>query len=56
LKADLLRIHEDKQHDMCGPASEFVMGYGEAVLSASIKYLEEQLAKTAQVATRKAAE
>jgi PadR family transcriptional regulator, regulatory protein AphA len=56
VKADLLRIQEDRQHEMCGPSSEFVMGYGEAVLSASVKYLEQHLLKIANHTVQKAAE
>jgi PadR family transcriptional regulator, regulatory protein AphA len=33
------------------PASEFVMGYGEAILTAAVKYLEQKLGETEQAQT-----
>jgi PadR family transcriptional regulator, regulatory protein AphA len=56
LKADLLSIAECKQQGMCDPASEFVMGYGEAVLTASVTYLEDKLAKLQANTAKQAAE
>jgi hypothetical protein len=43
LKQDLARILDCRAEGGCGPGSEFVMGYGEAVLSAGARYLEEKL-------------
>jgi PadR family transcriptional regulator, regulatory protein AphA len=56
LKADLLSIAECKQQGMSDPASEFVMGYGEAVLTASVTYLEDKLAKLQANTAKQAAE
>jgi PadR family transcriptional regulator, regulatory protein AphA len=44
LKADINNIAECKAHSTADPASDFVMGYGEAVLTASVTYLEQKLA------------
>jgi PadR family transcriptional regulator, regulatory protein AphA len=56
LKADLLSINECKQQGACDPASEFVLGYGEAVLTAGTKFLDGKLSKLMENAARKAAE
>jgi len=44
LRKDLANIAECRVSKEGGQACEFVMGYGEAVLSAGATYLEEQLA------------
>jgi hypothetical protein len=41
---------------MNDPASEFVMGYGEAVLTASVTYLEDKLLEMNSNKAREAAE
>jgi PadR family transcriptional regulator, regulatory protein AphA len=56
LKGDLSSISECKQQAGCNAASDFVMGYGEAVLTAGVAYLEDELAKVNQQTARKAAE
>jgi PadR family transcriptional regulator, regulatory protein AphA len=56
LKIDLLSIAECKQQGMNDPASEFVMGYGEAVLTASVTYLEDKLLEMNSNKAREAAE
>jgi PadR family transcriptional regulator, regulatory protein AphA len=56
LRADLLSIAECKAHGVCDSASEFVMGYGEAVLTASVTYLEDKLAKLQTNTAKQAAE
>ena len=56
LKADLKSIAECKQQGECDAASRFVLGYGEAVLTAGVTYLEENLAKLQSTAGKKAAE
>jgi PadR family transcriptional regulator, regulatory protein AphA len=56
LKGDLASIAECKLQGMCDPASEFVMGYGEAVLTAGVTYLEDNLAKLQATAGKQAAE
>jgi PadR family transcriptional regulator, regulatory protein AphA len=56
LKADLLSIEECKQQGPCDPASEFVLGYGEAVLTAGVTFLEDKLAKLLVNTAREAAE
>ncbi|MDE2445944.1 MAG: PadR family transcriptional regulator [Alphaproteobacteria bacterium] len=45
LKDDLLRMHECRQLGQVDQGSEFIMGYGEAVLSAGARYLEDRLAE-----------
>ncbi|MFN0190635.1 MAG: PadR family transcriptional regulator [Aestuariivirga sp.] len=45
LREDLSRIDECKAEGNGGPGGEFVAGYGEAVLAAGVKYLEQKLAE-----------
>lgn len=56
LKADLLNIAECKAECAEDPAGSFVMGYGEAVLTASVTYLEQKLAEFAESQRNQAAE
>ena len=56
LKADLLNIEECKAQCVGNPAGGFVMGYGEAVLTAGVTYLEQKLAEFAQSQGKQAAE
>ena len=44
LRSDLSNIDECRQQSGDNPASNFVMGYGEAVLTAGVTYLEQKLA------------
>jgi PadR family transcriptional regulator, regulatory protein AphA len=44
LRSDLNNIDECRQQGEENPASNFVMGYGEAVLTAGVTYLEQKLA------------
>jgi PadR family transcriptional regulator, regulatory protein AphA len=44
LKSDLGNIEECRRESGGNPASDFVMGYGEAVLTAGVIYLEQKLA------------
>jgi PadR family transcriptional regulator, regulatory protein AphA len=45
LKSDLSNIDECRRESGENPASNFVMGYGEAVLTAGVTYLEHKLAE-----------
>jgi PadR family transcriptional regulator, regulatory protein AphA len=56
LKADLMSIAECKHQGVSDPASEFVMGYGEAVLTASVTFLEDKLAALHANTAKQAAE
>jgi PadR family transcriptional regulator, regulatory protein AphA len=56
LKADLLNIAECKTECVDDPAGNFVLGYGEAILTASVTYLEQKLAELAQGQGKQAAE
>lgn len=44
LQDEINRMVECKAHGKTDSGSEFIMGYGEAVLSAGVKYLEAKLA------------
>lgn len=44
LRDDMNRMAECRAHGQIDAGSEFIMGYGEAVLSAGAKYLEAKLA------------
>jgi PadR family transcriptional regulator, regulatory protein AphA len=56
LKTDLGNITECRTEMPSNQACEFVMGYGEAVLTAGVKYLEQKLAELMSNNGRKAAE
>ncbi len=56
LKADLSNITECRAEASNDEASEFVLGYGEAVLTAGVTYLEDKLAKYLAASAKKAAE
>ncbi len=56
LKADLSNIDECKCNAPSEPASDFVLGYGEAVLTAGVTYLEQKLAELALSQNKQAAE
>ncbi len=56
LKADLANIAECKVECAADPAGRFVMGYGEAVLTAGVTYLEEKMAELALSHNKQAAE
>jgi PadR family transcriptional regulator, regulatory protein AphA len=56
LKSDLRNIDECKAQCQADSAGNFVMGYGEAVLTAGVTYLEEKLAQLLNETGRKAAE
>jgi PadR family transcriptional regulator, regulatory protein AphA len=56
LKSDLRNINECKAECLADSAGNFVMGYGEAVLTAGVTYLEENLAELLTHTGRKAAE
>ena len=56
LKSDLRNIDECKAECQTDPAGNFVMGYGEAVLTAGVTYLEDKLAQLLDETGRKAAE
>jgi PadR family transcriptional regulator, regulatory protein AphA len=56
LKADLASIDECRMESGDNPASEFVLGYGEAVLTASVTYLEQKLAEMSATHAKAAAE
>jgi hypothetical protein len=45
LREDLSRIDECRSEGGGGPGAEFVAGYGEAVLTAGVRYLEQKLAE-----------
>jgi len=45
LREDLNRMAECRAEGQTNPGSEFIMGYGEAVLTAGTKYLEAKLAE-----------
>jgi PadR family transcriptional regulator, regulatory protein AphA len=56
LKTDLGNIGECRAEMRDNPACEFVMGYGEAVLTAGVTYLEQKLSELLGNNGRKAAE
>jgi PadR family transcriptional regulator, regulatory protein AphA len=56
VKGDLLNIAQCRLDCPQTAAAEFVMGYGEAVLTASVTYLEEKLAEMLAEQSRQAAE
>jgi PadR family transcriptional regulator, regulatory protein AphA len=56
LKTDLANIEECKAESPPDPASDFVLGYGEAVLTASVTYLEQKLVELAKDHNKQAAE
>jgi PadR family transcriptional regulator, regulatory protein AphA len=56
LRADLGNIDECRRESGENPASNFVMGYGEAVLTAGVTYLEHKLAEMLAVNAKMAAE
>jgi PadR family transcriptional regulator, regulatory protein AphA len=47
-RQDLANIAQCRCDMGDNPASEFVMGYGEAILTAAVKYLEQKLQETEQ--------
>ena len=55
LRADLQSISQCRIDMPSNPACEFVMGYGESVLTAGVKYLEQKLAEHLPL-TKQAAE
>jgi PadR family transcriptional regulator, regulatory protein AphA len=56
VKADLASIAHCRADQPSTPAAEFVMGYGEAVLTASVTYLEQKLAEMLADHSKQAAE
>jgi PadR family transcriptional regulator, regulatory protein AphA len=56
LRSDLGSIDECRSQHQDNPASELVMGYGEAVLTAGVKYLEQKLAIMLAAHAKQAAE
>jgi PadR family transcriptional regulator, regulatory protein AphA len=56
LKADLASIEECRNESGSNAASEFVLGYGEAVLTASVTYLDNKLAEMLASHAKAAAE
>jgi PadR family transcriptional regulator, regulatory protein AphA len=56
LRSDLMNIAECKVECASDPAGSFVMGYGEAVLTAGVTYLEQKLAELAMSQNKQAAE
>ncbi len=56
LRADLGNIDECRKETGGDPAHHFVMGYGEAVLTAGVTYLEQKLAEMLVVNAKQAAE
>jgi PadR family transcriptional regulator, regulatory protein AphA len=56
LRADLGSIDECRLEYHNNPASDLVMGYGEAVLTAGVTYLEQKLAEMLAINAKKAAE
>jgi PadR family transcriptional regulator, regulatory protein AphA len=56
LKQDLESIAECKAEMDGNPAGDFVMGYGEAVLTAGVRYLEQRLATLNTNTSKQAAE
>jgi hypothetical protein len=56
LRQDLANIGECKAECGADPAGSFVMGYGEAVLTAAVTYLEQKLAETLSTHAKQAAE
>jgi PadR family transcriptional regulator, regulatory protein AphA len=55
-KSDLLNIAECRSHQPATAASDFVMEYGEAVLTATVKYLEQKLSEILSDKSKQAAE
>jgi PadR family transcriptional regulator, regulatory protein AphA len=56
LKADLMSIAECKQQGCSDYGSEFVLGYGDAVLTASVTYLQDKLSELHATTAKQAAE
>jgi PadR family transcriptional regulator, regulatory protein AphA len=56
LKIDLANIEECRACGEDDAASQFVLGYGEAVLTASVTYLEDKLSQLLKDNAKKAAE
>jgi PadR family transcriptional regulator, regulatory protein AphA len=56
LKADLRNIEECRADCAADSAGDFVMGYGKAVLTAGVTYLDQKLAIILKDTARKAAE
>lgn len=56
LKADLQSIEECRQQGPCDEASDFVLGYGNAVLTAGVTFLEDKLSKLQAITAKQAAE
>jgi PadR family transcriptional regulator, regulatory protein AphA len=56
VKADLANIAHCKLDQARPPSADFVMGYGEAVLTASVTYLEQKLAEMLAEHSKQAAE
>lgn len=55
LRADLDRIHACRAECAQTPAGEFVSGYGEAILSAALAYVESHRVRLSDAATAEAA-
>jgi PadR family transcriptional regulator, regulatory protein AphA len=56
LRTDLANIAHCRAEGPKDPATAFVMGYGEAVLTAGVTYLEQKLAQMLATTVKKAAE